>query len=300
MKFCGKVSDSQEWVDAKNFMEYEKKTSDHSNHNTKNRTQTTQSNRKPNDSNNPKEILDIHQTYSDTFCNKEGNKTTRKIKNKNSMRGLCKLNGVMCEYLFDTGASISLIDWHTFRRLEKAGSSKIEKSDHEIMSASEEFIAHGKTRLTVAIGDFEYTGEVLVAKNGAQGTMLMGRDIINKCPFFQTDMENIQDTIERNTTTLLFEAYKQDMDMTDVATLCSLFEPKEIVSAMEIEVTRDVYLEAEEKVKELFKTCSAEKYSELTPSSKALHKIELVDPAMQPIRSKTRRVPCCCLLGVDF
>ena len=230
------------------------------------------------------------------------NMTTSITKNTNSieqpwmlgqkMRGLCKVNGVTCEYIFDTGASVTLIDPKNLNRVRGASSVKLETSKVKILSASGEFVSHSKAKMTISIGTFTYTGDILVADKGMQDVILLGRDII-KCPFFQVDVSRIRSTLDQLTTELLYNEYRREINGIDDGLFDNLFVLDNEVRDCIVSDTdpEDEVKRAEVCISAMFEPISATKYSDLTPSSMICHKIELIDPHMRPIRSKIRKVP---------
>ena len=187
----------------------------------------------------------------------EANLIESSIQNEDpfNMRGLLKINNTVAEYLFDTGASHTVISVDAYREICKTQINPpyLKPTGQPLVLANAEIIDYGRVDMTLEVGRAKFEIGVTVADLNKKQTILLGRDAINACPLFKPVMTQLEQII--------------------------------------IESTKQCEGQPPETVQLTKSTVAAETYYDLRPSSVIMHKILLLDPKMTPIRQKIRRVP---------
>ena len=97
------------------------------------------------------------------------------------MRGLMKINNEVTEYLFDTGASQTVINYHTFEQINNSLNKPVTQI---FTSAYAKINLHGHSSMLMEFGNINSEVAVNVADFNKSQTVLLGRDAINACPLF--------------------------------------------------------------------------------------------------------------------
>jgi hypothetical protein len=120
------------------------------------------------------------------------------------MRGLLKINDTFSEYLFDTGASQTIISTETYEKI--CNNQQIKQNltvpSKQLTSANSELIQLGNTNMTLELGKTKFDVDVSVAELSNKQTILLGRDAISACPLFNPVMKQIEKIITETTVTV--------------------------------------------------------------------------------------------------
>ena len=125
------------------------------------------------------------------------------------MRGLMKINNEVTEYLFDTGASQIVINYHTFKQINSALNKPVtlQPSIQIFTSANAKINLHGHSSMSMKLGNTKFEVAVNVADLNKSQTVLLGRDAINECPLFEPVMTQIEQIITESTNQIIKECY---------------------------------------------------------------------------------------------
>ena len=128
------------------------------------------------------------------------------------MRGLIKINNEITEYLFDTGASQTVMNTHTFKQINTSQTTPIElkSSKQSFTSANAKINLHGQSEMSMELGNAKFDVTVNVADLNKSQTVLLGRDAINACPLFEPIMTQLEQIITESTNQIIKE-YNADI-----------------------------------------------------------------------------------------
>ena len=109
------------------------------------------------------------------------------------MRGLLKINDTVSEYLFDTGASQTVISAETYKRICETQNKplNLKPTGQTLVSANAEITDYGKVDMTLEVGKTKFDIGVTVADLNKKQSILLGRDAINACPLFEPTMKKL-------------------------------------------------------------------------------------------------------------
>ena len=133
----------------------------------------------------------------------EANLIETSIQNEDpfNMRGLLKINNTVAEYLFDTGASHTVISADAYKEICKTqiNPPNLKPSGQNLVSANAEIIDYGRVDMTLEVGKAKFEIGVTVADLNKKQTILLGRDAIYACPLFKPAMTQLEQIIIEST-----------------------------------------------------------------------------------------------------
>ena len=147
------------------------------------------------------------------------NSLHRPTPDKSKITGICKINGRECEFLTDTGATRTVLD---FGCLTKQEQNQIIPSETAMMAANGTPIeVMGKLSMKIQLGNTVSFTEILIA-SGIGHQCYLGMDILFECPMTKTILLQLAKIIETSTDELFktqdnqleeFKAAKQTNEM---------------------------------------------------------------------------------------
>ena len=199
--------------------------------------------------------------------------------------GLAIFNNTPIEYIFDTGACLTMISLNAFEKIKNDYPATVLEPywGENIKSANSVMIINGIVTLerSIFIPEVEHNGaRVFVSESLIGAECLLGRDLIAKVPYFSSSFEAQCNQI-RMMRYMMEESLREGIlripvdQMVINLTMSSEFE--------------DVRNEIIEKIKEI----SAESLLDVKPILNSVIKfdIEFLDPKQRPIKCAQRRIP---------